>query len=208
MTAYAEQKDIIVLVADRNMEFSAKGILNRHQSLDIRPVTYDIRVHPGHDPACLRQSHSFLQAFIKRYAYALVIFDREGCGKDKASRETLEEAVEKRLAENGWRDRSAAIVLNPELEIWIWSDSPHVSRILGWSRKSPGLRHWLTAEGFLKEGQTKPRRPKEAVENALEIVKKARSSSLYFQIAQKVSFNRCDDPAFLKLRTTLKKWFG
>lgn len=208
MTEYSARKDIIILVADRNMEFSVRGILNRHQSLGIRPVTYDIRVHPGHDPACLRQSHSFLQAFTRRYAYALVIFDREGCGKEKLSRETLEKEVEKHLSENGWHGRSAAIVLNPELEIWIWSDSPHVSRILGWSKRTPDLRHWLIAQGFLKEGHIKPRHPKEAVESVLKIGNKARSSSLYFQIAQKVSFSRCEDPSFLKLRTTLKQWFG
>ncbi|MFB3133348.1 MAG: hypothetical protein ACE10K_12585, partial [Rhodothermales bacterium] len=54
----------------------------------------------------------------------------------------------------------------------------------------------------------KPQRPKEAVEAVLRATDTPRSSSLYRQLAQKVSLNRCDDPAFLKLKSTLQEWFG
>lgn len=201
-------KNLIVLAADKNMEFAVRGILSRHQSLGIAPVSYDIRVHPAHDPGCLGQSHSFLRPFAKRYSYALVVFDREGCGRDELSREHLEKEVEERLARNGWDNRSAVIVPDPELEIWIWSDSPNVDKVLGWKNRHPALRNWLKKNGFTQEVQAKPKRPKEAAESALRIVKKARSSSLYFQIAQEVSFDRCNDPAFLKLKKRLKKWFS
>ncbi|MDM8548700.1 hypothetical protein QUF72_01430 [Desulfobacterales bacterium HSG2] len=116
--------------------------------------------------------------------------------RDELSRESL--------ARNGWDNRSAVIVPDPELEIWIWSDSPNVDMILGWKDRHPGLRNWLGKNGFTEEGQAKPQRPKEAVESALKIVKKARSSSLYFQIAREVSF-AVMTRRFLKLKKTLKK---
>ena len=42
-------KDLIVLVADRDMEAGVKSILKRHKSLKIRPVKHDIFIHPEHE---------------------------------------------------------------------------------------------------------------------------------------------------------------
>jgi hypothetical protein len=33
-------------------------------------------------------------------------------------------------AANGWRDRSCVVVLDPELEAWIWDSSYQVDRII------------------------------------------------------------------------------
>jgi hypothetical protein len=55
---------------------------------------------------------------------------------------------------------------------------------LGWQGRSPDLRSWLKAKNFLQEEQTKPERPKEAMELALRTARKSRSSSLYDQLAR------------------------
>ena len=115
--------------------------------------------------------------------------------------------VEERLARNGWGDRARVIVLDPELESWVWSDSPHVPRILGWSRTRPVLQSWLVERGLLEENQIKPVRPKEAMVAVLRSVRKPRSSKIYQRLAENVSLARCTDPAFEKLRTTLQQWF-
>ena len=44
------QKDLIILVADKNMEFAVRGILTRLEALGIRDITYDLYVHPERDP--------------------------------------------------------------------------------------------------------------------------------------------------------------
>jgi hypothetical protein len=54
----------------------------------------------------------------------------------------------------------------------------------------------------------KPALPKEALRVALRTVRKAFSSSLYQQIASKVSFERCVDDSFLKLKYILQQWFS
>ena len=207
MNTSERQRDILFLVADRNTEAAVRGLLSRPRSLAIRSVEAVIRTHPEKDPGCYLRGHDFLRAFCNRYAHGIVIFDREGCGNEAQSREALETEVEKRLAKNGWADRAKVIVIDPELESWVWSDSPEVAEALGWAGRSPALRPWLTEKGFLQEIESKPYHPKEAVEAALRRVRKPRSSAIYRELAESVSFRRCIDPAFEKLTATLRAWF-
>jgi hypothetical protein len=208
MTTTPYKKELIVLVADRNMEFTVKGLLGRPQSLKIKDVSYDIYNHPENDPGCRSNGANFLRPFVNQYSRALLMFDKAGCGQENQPRADLEVVVEAQLTASGWGDRSAAIVIEPELENWVWSDSPHVEAVLGWQGRHPNLRSWLISEGHLPDMQSKPSDPKEAMIVALRHAQVARSSSLFFQLAQRVSFERCDDPAFLKFKTTLSTWFS
>ncbi|HAG08630.1 MAG TPA: hypothetical protein DCK87_03560 [Desulfotomaculum sp.] len=201
------QKDLVVLAADKNMEYTLKGLLLRHQSLGSRQLMVDFYTHPEHDPGCLLRGHDFLRSMTKSYAHALVVLDRDGCGQEKCSAQDLESQIENRLKFSGWDDRATAIAIEPELEIWVWSNSPHVDRIIGWSGKNPDLRTWLMREGFIRTRRAKPDQPKEAFEQALKIAGKARSSSLFHQIARSVSLEDCVNPAFKKLKDILKNWF-
>jgi len=201
------QRDLILLVADHQIEAAIQGLLSRPRSLAIRPLNAVIRTHPENDPGCYLRAHDLLRASRIRYAHGIVIFDREGCGNEAEPREALEAEVEERLARNGWGDRARVIVIDPELESWVWSDSPQVDRVLGWTGRMPTLRTWLTETGFLKEAETKPGRPKEVMQAALRLVRKPRSSAVYRELADNVSFRRCVDPAFKKLTTTLQTWF-
>ncbi|HIE01121.1 MAG TPA: hypothetical protein EYP59_12680 [Thiotrichaceae bacterium] len=110
-------KDLVILVADKNMEYAVKGLLSRPEALSIREISFDIFIHPYHDPGCLNEGHYFLQSALNQYRHALILFDREGCGREGLTRQ--------------------------ELEIWVWSDSPHVAEILGWKNKQPDLKTWL-----------------------------------------------------------------
>jgi hypothetical protein len=203
-----DHKDLIVLTSCKNSEHAIKGILSRQESLGIRNLTYDIHINVKRDPGCLLISHHILRLYLNSYSYALVLFDHEGCGKEKkVSRETLELRVETLLSKNGWDTRAAAIVIDPELDIWVWSDSPHVDKILGWRGRQPDLRTWLAQQGFLPILNAKPKRPKEAMEAVLKLTHKARSSSIYKNLAEVVGLQHCNDPAFIKLKTTLRNWF-
>lgn len=207
MTGGIMPKDLIVLVADKNMEATFKGLLSRNYSLGIKQITFDVFVHPNKDPGCRGESDRFLQSFINQYLYGLVVFDREGCGSDQ-SRDELERRVESRLALVGWENRSIAIVLDPELEIWLWNRSPHVEEALGWRGQNQPLRSWLIMNGLLVEGNSKPTRPKETLEYVLRKVKKPRSSAIYMQIALNASLEGHQEPAFTKLRDTFRIWFS
>jgi hypothetical protein len=199
--------DLVILVPDKNMEAAIKGILSRHQSLSIRQLDHQVLLHPARDSGCLKQGHDLLRPFANRFAHSLVLFDREGCGRESQARENLETQVEKQLRASGWGDRAAAVVIDPELEIWVWSKSPHVPAALGWESDLASLREWLIDHHFWRRDQPKPDRPKEAMEKILRIRSRPRSSSIYSELAQKVGFQRCHDPAFLKLRAALSAWF-
>ena len=202
------QLDLVVLVPGRDEEAALAGILSRHEPLGIRPVRPHFQRHPDRDPGCLLRAHEFLRREVNRFRHALVVFDRQGCGQEDRGREDLEEEVESHLSASGWGDRAAAIVIDPELEVWVWSDSPHVVSDLGWEGHEPGLRAWLDQEGFLEGARPKPTRPKEAMQEALRVSQKRRSSAIYRQLGEKVNLSRCEDAAFLKLHKTLLSWFA
>lgn len=200
-------KDLVVLVACSQIDHSMRGILARHLSLQIRPILFDIFVHDHKDPGCLHKSDEFLRAQSSRYAKSLVVFDYDGCGGQPRSAEDLERDVEANLAANGWGDRGGAVIISPELEAWVWSDSAAVDEVCGWSGRNPPLRTWIQNKGFAVDNFCKPIQPKEALQEALKEVRQQRSSALFRKLADRVSLDRCVDRAFGKLKRLLQGWF-
>lgn len=200
-------KDLVILAADRDLEFAVKGLLARPEALGIRAITSDIFIEPMHDPACARRGVRFLAGWTRQYRHGLLMFDHEGSGKEDIPRRDLQNSLNEEFSRSAWGERARAIVLSPELETWVWSDSPHVDAVAGWENRKPSLRAWLIEQGLLRQGENKPSRPKEAFEAALRAARKPRSSSLYGQLAGKVSFYRCTDPAFLEFKDLLDDWF-
>ena len=205
MPSESELGDLVLLVADANMEQTVKGLLSRPEALGIRVLKFEVIKHVERDPGCLK-SADLLRLYRDRYRHVLVLFDREGSGRENSSREALEREVEGRLSPD-WGERARVVVLDPELEAWLWSDSPHVEVVLGWAGRTPSLRSWLIERNLLATGAVKPQRPKEAAERALRQVWKPRSSALYGELARKVSFQRCEDPSFRRMVEILRGWF-
>ena len=200
--------DLIALVADSNMENTLRGLLSRHQALGIRPITHDVFRHDKRDPGCWTDAHNYLRPYVNQYRYALVMFDHQGSGQERRKAAELETDLEERLQENGWAEgRARVIVLEPELEIWVWSDSPQVDSCLGWQTHQPDLRTWLRQRKLLAPDAFKPADPKKALEAALREVKTPRSSAIYRHLAERVSFSHCVDPCFNRFRTILTGWF-
>ncbi len=202
------KKDLLILVSDRNMEASMAGLLARHQAFGIRSLSYDIRRHPQKDSGCCLTGVEFLQPFIAQYQHALLMFDFEGSSREHESPESIETDLEQRLNQCGWDGSAAVLVLSPELEIWVWSESSHVEEVLGWIGQGQRLRDWLSQRSFLNIDQIKPSRPKEAMEQVLWKVRKPRSSSIYQELAEKVSLRTCQDRTFCKLKSLLSHWFA
>ena len=207
MTPTESPQDLIVLAADLDMQRALEEVLKRPDSLGIREISYRVISHLYHDSGVLQSGDRLLQAQNRNFRHALAICDRHGCGKESLSRDELERLIEERLS-NHWEDRAAAIVIDPELENWLWTDSPHVAAGIGWRGGMRGLRACLHDEGFLPQGQSKPSDPKAALLKALRLTKKRQSSALYQTLASKVSLQVCADPAFLKLGSTLRRWFA
>jgi hypothetical protein len=202
-----DQRDLVVLVADKDMEQAIRQLLQRPASLGISGLTHEVYTHPARDNGCRAASHELLRPLASQYRFALVLFDREGSGGDVIERGHLERQVEGRLEANGWSGRCGALVLDPELEIWMWTDSSELDQVIGWVGRQPPVREWLRAHGFTVNANGKPDRPKEALREALRHVRKQPSASPFAALAAKASLSRCTDPAFLKLKATLQRWF-
>jgi hypothetical protein len=204
--ASSYQKDLVILTADNDIKATIQGILTRRE-IGIRIVTYDIFVHIYHDPGCFRDSQNFLRPLLNRYEYALVVFDKEGCGRDNKSREEVEHQVENKLFQNGWDNRSVVITIDPELELWAWGDVSFLGNALGWPGNKLPLNEWLYQKSLLRAHQIMPSRPKEAMEAVLKEIRKPRSSSLYQQLALSIEIGDCTEPAFSKFVYSVRNWF-
>lgn len=60
-------KDLVILVADKDMEMTMRGLLPRPQSLGIRAIQYDLYTHPQHDPGVRTHAAEFLRPYQKMY---------------------------------------------------------------------------------------------------------------------------------------------
>jgi hypothetical protein len=199
-------KDLVCLVADKAIEAMVDAALRRHQALGMRPLSFDIFVHYGRDPGCFHHSPALLRQLRRSYHHAIVVFDRAWEGAPTREATALEQSLRGRLQALGsaWAD---VVVIEPEVDVWVWSHSPHVDAVLGWKDRKPDLRTWLQSVGLLGAGHAKPEDPKEAVERALALVDRRRSSSIYREVAAKVGLAACEDESFGRLRSILVGWF-
>lgn len=201
------KKDLVVLAADKSIEHTLMGLFNRPEALGIRKISYDVYVDPGRDSACAKNGVSFLSIFLGQYDHALLLFDHKGSGKEDVEPAKLQQTLNQDFKQSNWGERAKTIIIAPELEIWVWTPSPHVDRILGWESRQPSLRNWMEERGLWLQGELKPHHPKKALDNALRKSRIARSASLFQKLAEQVSLKNCEDRAFQELLSTLQAWF-
>ncbi len=207
-------RDCIFLLADKNMEAVFTGFLTReqfHRSLGTGRFEFDpaqdlIVDEAGNDPGVYTRAHELLRPYQRSHRYAVVVLDNAWDGSPGAV--TIQETISSNLSKVGWdADTFAVIVIDPELEAWIWQDSPHVEKALRFSAEV-GLRQWLEGKGLWEANVAKPADPKLAVEQTLKATRTPRSSAIYKQITCAISVKGCVDPAFELLKSTLQGWFA
>lgn len=199
--------DLVVMVADNDAELTIRSLLSRHEALGIRRISHNLIRHPQRDAGCRGKPEILLRGFSASHRHALVLFDHHGSGRDSEPFAKVEDETRELLARNGWNDRAEVVVLSPELEIWMWSDSPEVDRILGWQERRPPLRQWLLDEGLIAGTDSKPEDPKTAYHRAVREVRRAVSASHFKEMARAVSFRRCTDGSFQRFLQILRTWF-
>jgi hypothetical protein len=199
-------RDCVILVADLDTENALKGLLSRPGSLGCRRFDFELYRHPRRDPGVRLESASFLRAFSNSHSRAIAILDRHGSGADLMAAEQIEVELEAQL-KTDWQTNAVAIVIDPELESWVWSDSPEVDQQLGWGGQSPTLGDWLLTQGLVHALNAKPKDPRTAFERALRQMRKPKSAFIFESLGKSVSTRRCSDRAFVKLRDTLALWF-
>jgi hypothetical protein len=207
--------DLLFLVADKNMAEAVAGFLERdqvHRIIGCRRFEFDsrrdIKVAAGNnDPGLYVRGNELLRPLATEYRRAVVIVDEEWNGSPGA--EAIERQLWDHLGDAGWpAEMGLALVVCPEADVWLWSDSPHSAAALGWASWAK-LRPALEGEGWLEPGQIKPKQPKEAAEWALRNGERRlpRSAALYRQVTSSASVRRCEDKVLHRLLDALRTWF-
>jgi hypothetical protein len=199
--------DLICLVADENMEAVMQGLFTRPQALGIHPIEHEVVVHPRRDPGCFHEAAEILKTYRHSHAHALALLDQAWQGTPATTGLELEAMLRERFRRTGLNGWAEVVVIDPELEIWVFGNSPWVDRCLGWAGRNMPLRAWLESEQLWPVAAQKPTDPKVAVERSLRELRRPRSSSIYRDLASNVSLDRCTDRAFLRLKALLQMWF-
>jgi hypothetical protein len=198
-------KDLAVLVADKNMEYALRGILARPEALGIHRLSYETETHPGRDGGVRTSGPETLVLLKRQFHNGLLMMDWEGSGADAENSIELENELDGRLADL-WGIGAKAIVIDPELDAWVWGSDNAMGEVLGW-KKAQRLRARLADLGYELNENQKPLRPKDALEKVMVYLSEPRSSILYQRMTSKISLERCVDPAFNRLKSTLQAWF-
>jgi hypothetical protein len=193
------------------MDAMFRGFLGRdrcHLALRCRAFSFDPRedlIRGISDPGTYRQAHVLLRPYLRTHRHAVVVLDNDWNGSPGVER--IRNDISHLLRINGWEsDRSEVIVIDPELEAWLWQESPHIDTAFRYTG-AISLRQWLSERGMWADGSAKPARPKEAVKAVSKSTGVPQSAAVYRRIAEKVSVAGCTDPAFAMLCQALRRWF-
>jgi hypothetical protein len=202
------KKDLIILAADSTARTMLDQLIDRFPIvLGLRPFSCEILVHPKRDPGCYNFGVDDLTEYEKHFEHCILMFDHEGCGAEHNSAAEIETELERQLITRGWNNRNAVIVIDPELENWIWTNSLHTAKAMGWEDLAT-LTAWLTAQKWLQPNAKKPNHPKEAMEAAVKYrLRKPITKEMFESIAAKASFKSCTSPSFIKFKNTVVRWF-
>jgi hypothetical protein len=176
------EKDLVVLVPDKNAQFLVDGVLSQSAALAIRPPLRQLDTHPFRDAGCL-DADELLESQAERYEHALVVANQERSGRRELPRIDVEAGLEAKLSRSGWGPRARAVVVDPGVGRWM------LEHELG-ERWSPEV---------LAE---------EAVEQALRRRRIPQSPALYRTLGARLVEEGDPDPAWQRLLLTLRDWFG
>lgn len=199
-------QDLVILAADKQMEFALNAALARPDAIGIRPVSLQFRVHSDRDAGVRTTGAAMLALERARFNHALLVLDFEGSGASESNAVELEARLQEQLRMH-WGDSACAIVIEPELDVWVWGSDNALHQVLGW-RNEESIRRWLEARDFAMSEQGKPLRPKEALEEVLRECRTPRSAAIYHKIISRISIGKCVDPAATRLASVLRHWFG
>src|ERR1700674_1076380 len=104
-------KDLALLVADKNMDHALRGILARPQSIGIRELTYETKLHAGRDGGVRTSGPETLALLKKEFHHGLLMLDWEGSGADVGRSIDLEKELDTRLSQL-WGNQTKALVID------------------------------------------------------------------------------------------------
>jgi len=209
--------ELFVFVADADALRFVKGLLERPRALGIRTVIFEVVRHTERDSGMWVDGPETLRSMKrdKQMDRALVMLDYAGCGRDTAGKrltaEKVEAALQKRLDTCTFKDRSAAIAMEPELESWLWKSPGLCGRYLSPDnpdRAGVAIKSEIARLGC-DEATAIAKCPKEVLESAfLSIRKRKPRASDFVELAALADPQAMRaDRSFERFLRVLQEWF-
>lgn len=216
-------RDCVFLVADGHMRavFSAfLGLAHKHTKLGTSPFGFDAERDlicsgsrdSGNDPLVMKHGPSLLRPYKETHRHAVVVLDFAFEHK-KTPQEIIAE-LKRAMIGAGWEDsRFEVVVIQPELEVWLWQDNPCLQEIFYRNlspqerASTPPLRDWLREQTLWPDCHPKPPDPKSAMKQAASAFRAGSPSAVFSEVFRRISTHGCQDVAFHSLRDALRRWF-
>ena len=207
------KRDCIFFVADKTMRETFLGFLSREDrttQLGCSDFAFDpaedlFFAAGQNDSGLNKRADALLSPFLHSHRKAVVALDCDWDGSPGQAQ--IIHNVTTQLLQSGWRAEDVIVIaIDPELEQWIWQDSPVLAEELR-MHAPHGLKAVLTQRGLWPEEATKPPLPKDLFiqlrrENNVKL-----SSSVFKRIAARVPVGLCVDSEFRRLVAQLQAWF-
>lgn len=223
-SANSELRHIFFLVADGQTETTIKAFFNRTdfcKKLKVGPFEVgDMDIEKvGNDAEVFYRAADRARSRLKTHQKLVVILDEAWDDKRAPDAATIKERLTQDLYAKGWEyDRFVVIVIQPELENWIWNDTAHMHRVFRFDQ-IPGF---TSARDYFREAKvdsagkrchwpeqaSKPTNPKEALHMLCRESRAKPDAAKYADVVCGVNVLRCQEPGFQELLATLRRWFG
>lgn len=207
------KRDCAFYVADKTMRDTFEGFLSREDRclqlgcghFDFVPSEDLFFAGGQNDPGIFTRGGALVSSLINTHKKLVIALDCDWDGSPGQA-EILSK-VTNQLHQGGWAPQDVLVIaIEPELEQWIWQDSPVLAAELRMNAPQ-GLKAMLGQRGLWPAEAAKPPSPKDLFiqlrrENNVKL-----SSSIFKRIASKVPVAACEDGEFRRLLAQLRAWF-
>lgn len=114
-------KDLCIWVADAETGAFLKALLGRPRALNIREIECDFERHTGRDSGMVTNGPELTRQMKRFYRKTLLVLDYHGCGREnRQPAKQVAEEMQGRLDVVTWQGKSSVVIVEPELERWLW----------------------------------------------------------------------------------------
>lgn len=212
------KRDVVFHLADRNMEAGCRAFFARddwHYTLGCGRFDIDsdsnsdiFRKGGQTDGGLWKHAHTNLTPFKDLYDHAVIVLDADF--EPHPGVDALHADISANMTAAGWlADSFCVVVIDPELEAWLWAPNLNVAKAFG-HESFPKLKAALVQENLWTSSNPKPDDPKKARDRAVKLGGKITGGPLFkgvFGGISKRACDRCVEPGFNALRHALQTWF-
>ena len=198
--------DLFAYVPCKHINATLSTLLKeKYNSLGISKIDFKIETHVYKDPGLFNEdSIAYRLQYQKHHPKKfLVILDESWDGSPKAKKIKIRiknELLKAKINEEDFH----IVVIEPELEQWIWTKKPtHLAKLFNTNEEN--IRNIANIYNY--DFTNKPKDPKELFIAMLKYFEIPHSADCFRTLVKNCSFEKCTDANFLDLRTILHNWF-